>query len=156
MKLRELFSRFIPSIAPVATEDAPQEQAAWNSPYDSANYSDKRSRVPGGAPKDGHLELTEGVRSDISEKTRYLSKSSGIFREIVRDNVIYSIGDGIRVQPLGQDKAWKDEALEIWDDASRAMDITGRFSLKDIQTLTCSGNTLLKRFITHLLLLMEV
>lgn len=130
MKLLSRLAQFFAAPAPAPL----QEGAAYNSPFDSANHNPNRARVPGGAPKDFKLELTDEVRSDILEKTRYADKNSGVVREIVRSNVIYAVGHGLRVQS-GADVEWKKQAMRYWKQATRRVDITGRFSLADVQRL---------------------
>lgn len=68
------------------------------SPYEAANYSSRRSRVPGAAPTDAKKELTPHARRELVRKSRYLNKNSGFAREVVGDMAIYSTGDGILPQ----------------------------------------------------------
>ncbi|WP_038168534.1 phage portal protein [Verrucomicrobium sp. BvORR106] len=129
----KLLSRIVQFFATPIPEPL-KEGAAYNSPFESANHTPNRARTPGGAPKDFKLELTEGVRSDILEKTRYADKNSGVIREIVRSNVLYAVGHGLRVQS-GAEPGWKTQAMRYWKRATRRVDITGRFSLADVQRL---------------------
>lgn len=124
MKLPKFITKFF-AAAPLA---------AYNSPYESANYSPNRGRVPGGAPKDEKHELTEPVRMDISTKTRYASKNSGQFREIVRSNAIYAIGHGLTIQSNADDSG-ADKLETYFNLIAPAIDITGRFSFADVQRL---------------------
>jgi capsid protein len=130
MKLLSRIASFFatPSPAPL------REGAAYNSPFESANRNPSRARVPGGAPKDFKHELTEPVRADILEKTRYTEKNSGMIREIVRSNVIYAVGHGLRLQSRAE-APWKPKAMRYWRQATRRVDITGRFSIADVQRL---------------------
>lgn len=67
---------------------------AWFSPYESANPSPRRGRVPGAAPRDAKLDLTPGTRRELVRRSRYLHKNSGFVRELVGNMAIYSTGDG--------------------------------------------------------------
>ena len=39
---------------------------AWMSPYEAANPSPRRGRVPGAAPRDAKLDLLPGVRRELA------------------------------------------------------------------------------------------
>ena len=46
---------------------------AWFSPYgpyESANYSSRRGRVPGAFPRDAKLDLTPGSRRELVRRSR--------------------------------------------------------------------------------------
>ena len=53
------------------------------SPYESANPSPRRGRVPGATPGDTKRDLTPGVRGELVRRSRYLQKNSGFVRELV-------------------------------------------------------------------------
>jgi capsid protein len=109
------------------------------SPYEAANPSSRRSRVPGAAPTDARKELTSHTRRELVRKSRYLSKNSGFTREVVGDMAIYSTGDGIRPQAQSADPAWNHAAEEYFARWSARPEITGRFSFEECQSLVCRG-----------------
>src|SRR5438093_13205082 len=82
----------------------------WFSPYESANWSPRRSRVPGAAPGDAKRDLTPGIRSELTRRSRYLQKNSGFVRELVGNMAIYSTGDGIKPQAQSPDPNWNRQA----------------------------------------------
>ena len=110
---------------------------AWLSPYDSANWSPNRGRVPGGAPRDAKSDLSPGVRSELVRRSRYLHRNSGFVREIVSNMAIYSTGDGIRPQAQSPDPAWNRAAEEFFRRWSSRCEATGRFSFEECQSLAC-------------------
>ena len=65
---------------------------AWFSPFESANPSPRRGRVPGAAPRDSKLDLLPGVRRELVRRSRYLHKNSGFIRELVGNMAIYATG----------------------------------------------------------------
>ena len=112
---------------------------AWASPYDGANCSPSRGRVPGSAPRDAKLDLSPGVRSELVRRSRYLHRNSGFVREMVSNMAIYSTGDGIRPQAQSPDPDWNRRAEEIFRRWSAQCEVTGRFSFEECQSLVCRG-----------------
>lgn len=112
---------------------------AWGSPYDAANWSPARGRVPGSAPRDTKLDLSPGVRSELVRRSRYLYRNSGFVREMVSNMAIYSTGDGIRPQAQSPDAVWNRMAEEIFTRWAPRCEITGRFSFEECQSIICRG-----------------
>lgn len=109
------------------------------SPYEAANPSTRRSRVPGAAPTDAKKELTPHARRELVRKSRYLMKNSGFAREVVGDMAIYSTGDGIRPQAQSPDPEWNQLAEDYFARWSKRPEITNRFSFEECQNLVCRG-----------------
>ena len=112
---------------------------AWASPYDAANYSPSRGRVPGSSPRDAKLDLSPAVRTELVRRSRYLHRNSGFVRELVSNMAIYSTGDGIRPQAQSPDAAWNKRAEDIFREWSARCEVTGRFSFEECQSLVCRG-----------------
>ena len=112
---------------------------AWASPYDAANWSPNRGRVPGSAPRDAKLDLSPGVRTELVRRSRYLHRNSGFVREMVSNMAIYSTGDGIRPQAQSSDPEWNRRAEEIFRRWSAQCEVTNRFSFEECQSLVCRG-----------------
>ena len=112
---------------------------AWVSPYESANYSPRRGRVPGSAPGDTKRDLSPGIRSELVRRSRYLQKNSGFVRELVANMAIYSTGDGIKPQAQSSDSQWNRDAEEYFANWASRCEITGRFSFEECQSLVCRG-----------------
>lgn len=112
---------------------------SWSSPYDNANWSPFRGRVPGYAPRDAKHDLSQTVRSELVRRARYLHRNSGFVREIVSNMAIYSTGDGIRPQAQSSDPDWNRQAEEIFRRWSARCEVTGRFSFEECQSLICRG-----------------
>ena len=110
---------------------------AWASPYDAANWSPSRGRVPGSAPRDAKLDLSPGVRTELVRRSRYLHRNSGFVREMVSNMAIYSTGDGIRPQAQSPDADWNRRAEEVFRRWSGQCEVTGRFSFEECQSLVC-------------------
>lgn len=87
---------------------------AWQSSYENANWSPRRGRVPGSAPRDAKLDLVPSIRSELVRRSRYLHRNSGFVRELVGNLQIYSTGDGIKPQSQSSDPAWNRQAEEYF------------------------------------------
>lgn len=112
---------------------------AWASPYDSANFSPSRGRVPGASPRDTKLDLTHSVRTELVRRSRYLHRNSGFVRELVGNMAIYATGDGIRPQAQSANPEWNRKAEELFAAWAARCEVTRRFSFEECQSLICRG-----------------
>ena len=108
------------------------------SQFEGAKYSNKRQWVNTPWPADQKKVMTVFDRQELTRKMRWLAVNSGLIRQMISDNVIYAIGDGIRAQAATNDEAWN-EASECYfnDWANKPCDITGRFNLWESQQIAC-------------------
>jgi capsid protein len=135
MKLPPFISRFLPR--------------AWVSPYEAANPSPRRGRVPGAAPRDAKLDLLPGTRRELVRRSRYLHKNSGFVRELVGNMAIYSTGDGIKPQALSPNRDWNKAAEEYFARWAARCEITHRFCFAECQALVCRGMDVDGEYFVH-------
>ena len=112
---------------------------AWFSPYESANPSPRRGRVPGAAPRDAKLDLLPGVRRELVRRSRYLHKNSGFVRELIGNMAIYATGDGIKPQALSGSAEWNKAAEEYFARWAARCEVSNRFCFAESQALVCRG-----------------
>jgi capsid protein len=110
---------------------------AWWSPYEGANFTTRRSRIPGVSPGDARRDLSPAVRTELVRRSRYLHKNSGFVRELVGNMAIYSTGDGIKPQAQSPDPAWNRQAEEYFALWSARCETTQRFSFEECQSVIC-------------------
>ncbi len=111
------------------------QAGAWSS-YEGASHSTKRRMVPGATPTDNHQELNSSTRSELVKASRYVAKNSGVAKEIIAANQLYSVGEaGIKPKPQGGSDNWKKKALSIWSDWSRYPTMDGRYSFVEVQRM---------------------
>ena len=110
------------------------------SSFDSANHSNRRSRIPGSSPADFKHEFQGGTRLEIVKRSRYLAKNSGLPREVRDLNVLYGVGpDGLWPNPhLVESSDWRRDAMDYFRQWAMKADVTERFSFVDVQKL-CSA-----------------
>ena len=95
--------------------------------------------MPGAAPGDAKRDLTPGIRSELTRRSRYLHKNSGFVRELVGNMAIYSTGDGIKPQAQSPDPNWNRQAEEYFANWAAQCEVTRRFSFEECQSLVCRG-----------------
>lgn len=110
---------------------------AWWSAYEGANFTTRRSRIPGVSPGDAKRDLSPAVRTELVRRSRYLHKNSGFVRELVGNMAIYSTGDGIRPQAHSSNPAWNHQAEEYFALWATRCEVTRRFSFEECQSVIC-------------------
>lgn len=122
---------------------------AWWSAYEGANYSQRRSRVPGVPPQDGKRDLSPAVRRELVRRSRYLHKNSGFVRELVGNMAIYSTGDGIKPQAQSSDPLWNKQAEEYFNRWAARCEVTNRFSFEECQSIICRAMDVDGEYFVH-------
>jgi capsid protein len=122
---------------------------AWFSPYEAANQSPRRGRVPGAAPRDAKLDLLPGTRRELVRRSRYLHKNSGFVRELVGSMAIYATGDGIKPQALSPSPEWNKAAEEYFARWAARCEVTNRFCFAECQALVCRGMDVDGEYFVH-------
>lgn len=112
---------------------------AYMGAWESARQSVHRTRVDAPNPTDFRLELTDSVRREMVRLSRWLEKNNGLFRQIISDTAIYTIGDGIMMQANGGDFDWQSLVEAEWDQECESPEVTGRFSLLESLYIICEA-----------------
>ena len=110
---------------------------AWWSAYEGANFTTRRSRVPGVPPGDAKRDLSPAVRTELVRRSRYLHKNSGFVRELVGNMAIYSTGDGIKPQAQSPNPEWNRKAEDYFALWAARCETTQRFSFEECQSVIC-------------------
>ena len=108
------------------------------SQFEGAKYSNKRQWVNTPWPADMKRTMTTFDRQELTRKMRWLSVNMGLVRQLISDNQLYAIGDGIRAQAASGDPAWDREAEDYFNAwASKPCEITGRYNWYECQQIAC-------------------
>ena len=108
------------------------------SQFEGAKYSNKRSWINTPWPADMKKTMTVFDRQELTRKMRWLSVNAGLVRQMIADNVMYSVADGIRPQAASGDSDWDALAEAYFNDwANRPCEITGRFNFWECQQIAC-------------------
>ena len=81
---------------------APKPQAGYGD-WQSVGATHQRRIIFGSAPQDLRRDLKPYDRLAMVKKCRWAERNSGLFRQILGDMVLYTVGDGIRPQSHAED-----------------------------------------------------
>jgi capsid protein len=108
------------------------------SQFESAKFSNKREWVNTPYPNDFKRVMSVFDRQELTRKMRWLSVNSGLIRQMVSDNMVYSVGGGLKHQANSGDAEW-DRLANAWFTkwASKPCEITGRYNFNEAQQIAC-------------------
>lgn len=112
---------------------------AYMGAWESARQSVHRTRVDAPPPTDFRAEMTDSVRREMVRLSRWLEKNNGLFRQMISDTAIYTIGDGINMQANGGDFDWQSLVESEWEQECESPEVTGRFSLLESLYIICQA-----------------
>lgn len=112
-------------------------KVAYQGSFESAKYSIARTRVEAPPPDDFRREMTESTRREMVRLSRWLEKNNGLFKQMIKDNAIYSVGDGITMQSLGGDYEWQNIVEAEWEQECESPEVSGRFTMLETQHIIC-------------------
>lgn len=108
------------------------------SQFEAAKFSNKRQWVWAPWPADMKKTMTVFDRQELTRKMRWLYVNAGLVRQMVSDMCLYSVGDGINPQAASGNSMWDAAAEKYFTNwGNRSCEITGRYSLKEIQQIIC-------------------
>jgi capsid protein len=110
---------------------------AYQGSFESARYSIARTRVDSPPPSDFKLEMNESTRLELVRLSRWLEKNNGFYKQMIRDNALYGVGNGITLQCIGGDGDWQSIVETEWEQESVSPEVTGRFSLLESVIIIC-------------------
>lgn len=110
---------------------------AYQGSFEAARYSITRTRVDSPPPSDFKLEMNDSTRLELVRLSRYLEKNNGFYKQIIRDNALYSVGNGFTLQCLGGEGEWQSLVETEWEQESVSPEVTGRFSLLESVIIIC-------------------
>lgn len=114
---------------------SPRKAKASISNWDSVGSSQARRYLYMPPAQDLRRDLTPYDRLTMVRKCRWAERNSGLFRQILNDLVLYSVGDGITPQSHAQDEQKAKLYEEYFAKAARRVDVTGRFSFWQAQAI---------------------
>jgi len=116
-----------------APKGTPKPQAGYGD-WQSVGATHQRRIIFGAAPQDLRRDLKPYDRLAMVKKCRWAERNSGLFRQIVGDMVLYSVGpDGIRPQSHASDPEVAKRYEDYFHEKTKRLDITNRFSFYQCQ-----------------------
>ena len=93
-----VFGRSLATCRGVADDATGSGFGGSYSGWQSTMFSNSRRAIFGQAPGDLRQDLTPWNRMAMIRKCRWAERNSGLFKQILNDMVLYSVGDGIKAQ----------------------------------------------------------
>jgi len=115
-------------------KDAPKPQAGYGD-WQSVGSTHQRRIIFGSAPQDLRRDLKPYDRLAMVKKCRWAERNSGLFRQILGDMVLYTVGDGIRPQSHAEDAEKAKRYEEYFHEKTKRLDVTNRFSFYQCQSV---------------------
>jgi capsid protein len=107
--------------------------------WQSTMFSNARRAIFGSAPGDLRQDLTPWNRLTMIRKCRWAERNSGLFKQILNDMVLYSVGDGIKAQSHASTPEMQETYEAYFAEKGKRIDITNRFSFYQAQAILLRG-----------------
>jgi capsid protein len=128
-----------PSKTPKATPAAaPQPQASYGD-WQSIGVTRARRAAYGAEPRDLRRDLTPYDRLTMVRKCRWAERNSGLFKQILADICLYTVGDGIKPQSHASTPEMQERYEAYFAEKAKRIDITNRFSFYQAQSILLRG-----------------
>jgi capsid protein len=112
---------------------------AYQGAFESTRYSVHRTRIDAPQPTDFRMEMTGATRREMVRLSRWLEKNNGLYKQMIKDTAIYSVGDGIGLQCLGGDFDWQNLVEAEWEQECIRPEMSGRFSMTECLYIICEA-----------------
>jgi capsid protein len=127
-----------PSKTPKATPSAPAPQASYGD-WQSIGVTRARRAAYGAEPRDLRRDLTPYDRLTMVRKCRWAERNSGLFKQILADICLYTVGDGIKPQSHASTPEMQERYEAYFAEKAKRIDITNRFSFYQAQSILLRG-----------------
>ena len=112
-----------------------------------ATYSQFASTTPSGARRmlfiggvnDQRKDVTSATRMAMIAKSRWAVRNSPVYKQVLDETVLISVGDGLMVQSHARNPETAVAYEKYFNDWSRKCDITNRFTFGQVQAMWLRG-----------------
>jgi len=112
---------------------------AYQGAFESTRYSVHRTRIDAPQPTDFRMEMTGATRREMVRLSRWLEKNNGLYKQMIKDTAIYTVGEGIGLQAVGGDYDWQNLVEAEWEQECIRPEISGRFSMLESLFIICEA-----------------
>ena len=123
---------------PKAAPAAPTPQASYGD-WQSIGVTRARRSAYGAEPRDLRRDLTPYDRLTMMRKCRWAERNSGLFKQILADMCLYTVGDGIKPQSHASTPEMQERYEAYFAEKAKRIDITNRFSFYQAQSILLRG-----------------
>lgn len=117
-----------------AADTLPKPQATYGG-WQSVGITHARRAIYGKDAGDLRRDLSPYDRLAMMKKCRWAERNSGLFKQILADMVLYSVGDGITPQSHAEDPEKSKLYEAYFAEKAKRIDITNRFSFAQSQAI---------------------
>jgi capsid protein len=117
---------------------APQPHASYGD-WQSIGVTRARRAAYGAEPRDLRRDLTPYDRLTMVRKCRWAERNSGLFKQILADICLYTVGDGIKPQSHASTPEMQERYEAYFAEKAKRIDITNRFSFYQAQSILLRG-----------------
>jgi capsid protein len=121
-----------------AKPTTPQPQASYGD-WQSIGVTRARRAAYGAEPRDLRRDLTPYDRLTMVRKCRWAERNSGLFKQILADICLYTVGDGIKPQSHASTPEMQERYEAYFAEKAKRIDITNRFSFYQAQSILLRG-----------------
>ena len=119
-------------------DKAPAPQASYGG-WQSIGITHARRAIYGKEAGDLRRDLTPYDRLSMVKKCRWAERNSGLFKQILADMVLYTVGDGIKPQSHASTPEMQERYEAYFAEKAKRIDITNRFSFYQAQAILLRG-----------------
>ena len=123
---------------PKSMPAAPAPQASYGD-WQSIGVTRARRSAYGAEPRDLRRDLTPYDRLTMMRKCRWAERNSGLFKQILADMCLYTVGDGIKPQSHASTPEMQERYEAYFAEKAKRIDITNRFSFYQAQSILLRG-----------------
>ena len=123
---------------PKSMPAAPAPQASYGD-WQSIGVTRARRSAYGAEPRDLRRDLTPYDRLTMVRKCRWAERNSGLFKQILADMCLYTVGDGIKPQSHASTPEIQERYEAYFAEKAKRIDITNRFSFYQAQSILLRG-----------------
>lgn len=124
---------------PKAKTPKKSAQATY-SQFASTTQSGTRRMLFVGGANDQRKDVTSATRMAMIAKSRWAVRNSSIYKQVLDETVLISVGDGLMVQSHAKNPETAAAYEKYFNDWTRKCDITNRFTFGQVQAMWLRGS----------------
>jgi len=129
-----------PKKSPPKAKVTKKSDQASSSQFASTTQSGNRRMLFVGGANDQRKDITPATRMAMIAKSRWAVRNSSIYKQVLDETVLISVGDGLVVQSHAKDPKTAVAYEKYFMDWSRKCDITNRFTFGQVQAMWLRGS----------------
>jgi len=119
---------------------AKKQPSATYSQFASTTQSGTRRMLFVGGANDQRKDVTSATRMAMIAKSRWAVRNSSIYKQVLDETVLISVGDGLMAQSHAKNPETAAAYEKYFNDWSRKCDITNRFTFGQVQAMWLRGS----------------